>query len=215
MGTKVMPGSWEIPDPSIEQVVVECLPILAGVAARLTRSPHEAADLVQETCCRAIEKARYLRDRSNPVGWLCRILQNICCDRQRRLRREVPFNDLVVSAAEEGPVTAWRWISDEEYARALASLSPIHHLTYTRHVVEGHSYADIAVELGISPRTVGVRLMRARAKMRLFLEGRLNARDRRAACKSVPGGGQTAGGHGTWSPHRDSPPVARRRAAPY
>jgi RNA polymerase sigma-70 factor, ECF subfamily len=157
-------------DLSVEGVLIACLPRLARVATRLTRSSAEAADLVQETCCRAIEKAPRFRNRSNPFGWLCRILHNICYDRQRRYRRERPLDDQVAPAMELEPIAAWRRVSDEQYSAAVASLSPMHQVTYRRRIVEGESYARIAADLGISRQTVGVRLLRARAEIRLFLE---------------------------------------------
>ena len=152
---------------SVADIVVSCLPKIERVATRLTRDPTEAADLVQETCRRAIEKSSYFRHRSNPAGWLCRILQHICYDCQRRRRRELPMPDLALPASEQEPISSWRWISDEDYAEAFARLSPAHQLTYRRHVTDGDSYKDIASDLNISPDTVGVRIMRARANMRL------------------------------------------------
>ncbi len=174
-------------DVSVADIVVSCLPTIELVARRLTRNPTEAADLVQETCRRAIEKSSYFRHRSNPAGWLCRILQRICYDRQRRRRHELPIADLALPASEPEPISSWRWISDEDYAEAFARLSPAHQLTYRRHVTDGDSYKDIASDLKISRDTVGVRIMRARAHMRSFLEERLNVRKRRAECMSVLG----------------------------
>ena len=71
--------------------VLQSLPCLRAVARKLTPVPADAADLVQATVLRALEK----QDRFTFVsdagfrGWLVAIMQNIQCDLVRKRRREV------------------------------------------------------------------------------------------------------------------------------
>jgi len=171
MGTRIQWTEIQTNDRSVEELLVEQLPRLSRVAIRLTGSATDAADLVQETCCRVIAKARYFRERSNAFGWFSRILQNIYYDRQRRRRPEVPLGEHDIAGSESQSIPSWRWVSDDEYAEALSLLPTVYRITYHRYAIDGHSYEAIARDLGISRVTVGVRLMRARTKIRFLLTG--------------------------------------------
>ena len=65
------------------------IPALYRFARALVRDEHLAADLVQDTLARAIERADQYRSDAPLGAWLKRILRNLATDRARRSEREV------------------------------------------------------------------------------------------------------------------------------
>jgi len=146
--------------------------VLFRAALRLTRRRDEAADLVQETCLRALGAERRLDLR--PFGlrpWLLTILRNVFLNERGRRRRgrEVPLGDSAV--ALPGPVPGGRpardepldWEQvDERLKAAVESLPGRHRDVLLRRVVDGRSYGELAADLDIPVGTVMSRLHRAR-----------------------------------------------------
>jgi RNA polymerase sigma-70 factor (ECF subfamily) len=162
---------------TFDRMLVDLLPQLGRFSCRLVGETAEARDLVQETCRRAIESRSHFKAGTNGLAWLCRILHNACRDNRRRAHREVSLEGHSFEAKPSEPIALWRHVSDEEVLSALASLPDPYRATYQRQMVEGQPYEQIARELGVSPATVGVRLLRSRAKIRVFLELRLQTRE--------------------------------------
>ena len=79
---------------------------LAPYARMLAGSEHDAADLLQDTVVRALEKAAAFDGRSSLATWLRRIMHNLWVDRIRA-GREDPSDDIV-----ELVETRWR---DDDY----------------------------------------------------------------------------------------------------
>ena len=160
--------------------LVSLLGDLRRFARRLTASsggPALAADLVQETCRRALE-ARHQFDASSELrAWLFRILRNIHIDLLRRASHElvtgVDGDELVAEPPVERPV--WDDLSDDDVSVALGALPPTFAKTYTLYAVDRLSYADIARELNVPVGTVGTRLRRARLQLRQVMLGRMAA----------------------------------------
>jgi RNA polymerase sigma-70 factor (ECF subfamily) len=140
------------------------------LAAALVTDGDEAADVVQETYIRAWDAREALRDGAAALGWLCRIARNVAHDRRRtwwsRIRAPMDEAALEARPAEDDPP------ADEALAaaqsarsvrRALAALPEKHRVVLTLREVEGMSYEEIAVALGVPVGTVESRLHRARA----------------------------------------------------
>jgi RNA polymerase sigma-70 factor (ECF subfamily) len=153
---------------------------LFRLGLRLTREPSDAADLVQETLCKAW--ASWDRfDRAGNVGaYLSRILMNAFISRHRHMRVVQTVEaraDLLahlfsaerIDEASQGDV-APRGLSDE-CLRALEAL-PEHYRRVVDLVdVGGMAYRDAATELGVPLGTVMSRLHRARRILRAQLGG--------------------------------------------
>jgi RNA polymerase sigma-70 factor (ECF subfamily) len=61
-------------------------------ALGVTRDPDLAADTVQDTIVRAMERQDQYRNEA-PLGhWLIRIARNLIIDRARRANREIPVD---------------------------------------------------------------------------------------------------------------------------
>ncbi len=140
------------------------------LAAALVADRDEAADVVQETYLRAWDARAALRDGAAALGWLCRIARNVAHDRRRswwsRIRAPMAEAALERRPVQDGPP------ADEALAaaqaaravrRALASLPEKHRVVLALREVEGMSYEEIAVAVGVPVGTVESRLHRARA----------------------------------------------------
>jgi RNA polymerase sigma-70 factor (ECF subfamily) len=129
--------------------------------------PHDAEDLVQETCARVLARPRWLR-HGDDLGYLLRVLHNVHISRLRRNGRrpsEVPLDD--------GHGAGERWDARDpqiafEVAELFAAISRLP--SDAREVVIavdviGLSYREAAKALKVKEATVTTRLHRARRRV--------------------------------------------------
>ncbi len=139
------------------------------LAAALVADRDEAADVVQETYIRAWDARGTLRDGDAALGWLCRIARNVAHDRRRSWwSRRAPLEAAALDARPaERNLPADEALAAAESARAvgraMAALPEKHRVVLALREVEGLSYEEIAVALGVPIGTVESRLHRARA----------------------------------------------------
>jgi RNA polymerase sigma-70 factor, ECF subfamily len=142
---------------------------LYATALRLTRSPNDAEDLVQETYLKAFRSAGQFRPGTNLRAWLFTILQNTF----RNLRRDRGRDPVEVDsdAVERLPVGAdtpdpeRRLLDramDEDVRQALDALPPAFREAVWLRDVDELSYAEIAGLLDIPIGTVMSRISRGR-----------------------------------------------------
>jgi RNA polymerase sigma-70 factor (ECF subfamily) len=172
--------------------MVRLLPELRRAALRLTRQHADADDLVQETCRRALAAQDRFRAGSDLRGWLVCIMRNLHRDRWRRAAREMLVGDAIESFSipeRDDKPAAWREVSDEDLSRAVAGLPAVYRQTYLLRVVTGLSYAAIGRRMGVPSNTVGIRLARARLKIRRAIERGDAAGNRVIALRPLAGAG--------------------------
>ena len=154
------------------------LDVLYGVAMRLTRNPHDAEDLVQETIFRAY-RALDRFDGRYPRAWLLTILRNTNINRVRKKKPDLlideqqTFGSMPAEGVEgEGgaEAAALRRIPDDTIVAALQSLSDDHRAVVALVDIDGLTYREAAEVLDIPIGTVMSRLHRARKKLRSRLE---------------------------------------------
>jgi RNA polymerase sigma-70 factor, ECF subfamily len=131
---------------------------LYRLAMRLTASPDDALDLVQETFLKA---ARYPKSvpsgRANEEAWLVRVLVNIRRDQWRKAASRSRFEALEYAKNFSEPVSAdveGALIARTTVWRALDLLSPRRRAIVVMHELEGMAIPAIASLLGISQITV-------------------------------------------------------------
>lgn len=149
-------------------------------ALRLTRTPADAEDLVQDTVLRAFRFFDRFERGTNLKAWLLRIQYNTFVNRYRRSAKErdvketmalQPVGEDVVSRdalrALTDPVgNALRPLIANELEAALAALPEDHRMVVVLADVEELSYKEIAEVLGCPIGTVMSRLHRARRTLR-------------------------------------------------
>jgi RNA polymerase sigma-70 factor (ECF subfamily) len=176
------------PDPvareagMFEREALGYLDSLYRTAVRLTRSPSDAEDLVQDTYLKAFRAADRFEPGTNLRAWLFTILHNGARNRARdRARDIVSVDSEVVDHATDAALSVgvadgpWRAAGTEspesllirqtlapELQAAIDSLPESFRQAVWLRDVEEFSYAEIAEMLGIPPGTVMSRISRGR-----------------------------------------------------
>ena len=143
---------------------------LYRVALRLTRSPAEAEDLVQDTYLKAFRSASRFERGTNLRAWLFTILMNTDRNRRRDASRDpIDVDSEVVEQAQALPGGASTpedllidATMDVDVKAALDSLPDTFRAAVWLRDVEEFSYAEIAQMLDIPAGTVMSRISRGR-----------------------------------------------------
>jgi len=170
------PTGWQ--PPSWEEIVREHSARVYRLAYRLTGNPHDAEDLTQETFVRVF-RSLHTYTPGTFEGWLHRITTNLFLDqarRRQRIRMDAMGDDDERYESTDGLATPERAFEhgnlDHDVQRALDDLPPEYRAAVVLCDIEGLSYEEIAVTLGIKIGTVRSRIHRARARLRESLEHR-------------------------------------------
>jgi RNA polymerase sigma-70 factor (ECF subfamily) len=157
-----------------EATAVPLLQPLYSAARRLSDSPEDAADLVQETYLRAYRTFENYTPGTNCRAWLFTILYSVFINEYHRRQRRGPtisLDDLekrfrryleTPDDAEQTVVTVPAGSVGPEVDAALRQLSPDFRAPVLLVDVEGLSYDEAAAVLGCPIGTVRSRLYRAR-----------------------------------------------------
>jgi RNA polymerase sigma-70 factor, ECF subfamily len=147
--------------------VVGELELLYRVALSLTHRPADAEDLVQDTLIRAYRSIDRF-DGRYPRAWLLTILRNTNINRGRRQRPELLRDPSAHSdpPANERTDSSVDLMLDGAIADALQQLPEQFRQVIELVDVDGLSYQEAAVSLGIPSGTVMSRLHRGRERMR-------------------------------------------------
>ncbi|MFZ1866048.1 MAG: sigma-70 family RNA polymerase sigma factor [Polyangiales bacterium] len=160
------------------------LDALYSTALRLTRSPVDAEDLVQDTLVRAYRFYDRFEAGTNFKAWLLRIQMNAFVNRYRRTARERQvFEGPMATPVGEGVMSrstmrglvdpvgdAQRRIIAQEINRAFEELSDDARAMVLLADVEELSYKEIAEVIGCPIGTVMSRLHRARKQLQSSLQ---------------------------------------------
>ncbi len=174
-------------EPTAEQIAAHA-DDLYRVAHRLSGDPHRAADLVQDTLIRAIEKAHQHRGDHGLLPWLRRILHNLAIDRARRSVKEDLVEDVEARWSADDytvdpAVVAERAATREELQDALVRLPFIYRAAVLLHDAEGLTVSDIADMTGVSLPAAKQRLRRGRM---MLVSALATGHERRLQHRGVP-----------------------------
>ena len=140
-------------------------------ARRVLRNPHDAEEAVQEAFARAWKQRHSCRSPDSPLPWLLQITRNealrVWVRRRRRFEVERPgaAPELAVQDSElEAVLPA---IAAEQ---TLDVLKPEDRTIVRMRYLEDMPQARVAAELEMPEMTVGVRLHRARKRLRESVE---------------------------------------------
>jgi RNA polymerase sigma-70 factor (ECF subfamily) len=159
-----------------ERVILPHLDAAYNLARWLTRSDHDAEDVVQEACLRAYQFFGGFRG-GDGRAWLLKVVRNTCYTWLERNRPREPvtaFDEDKHSAADPGaspPDLALRSEDRQLLHQALDRLPPEYREVIVLRELEGFSYKDIAGIAGIPLGTVMSRLARARERLQQALAG--------------------------------------------
>jgi len=153
----------------IDEIANVELPALWRFALQLTRDKHDAEDLVQRTCVRAMEQSDQYNDSGKLKSWLFRIAHNIWKNelRSRAVRQRgdlMAVNPEGLEASEFGRdnSTPETRLELQQVVSAVEALPEGQRLVTQLVCVSGFSYSETASILDIAVGTVMSRLARAR-----------------------------------------------------
>ena len=166
---------WDL--PTWEDIVRLHSARVYRLAYRLTGNPHDAEDLTQEVFVRVFRSLSSYTPGTFE-GWLHRITTNLFLDSARRKQR-IHFEGLAddmahrLPGSEPTPAQAFDDTHlDDDIQAALKALPPEYRAAVVLCDIEGFSYEEIAVTLGVKLGTVRSRIHRGRAQLRSALEHR-------------------------------------------
>lgn len=176
------------PRPAKEGFQDEALPHLDAVyrfALRLSGSPDQAADLVQDTFLRAFRSWDQYTRGTNAKSWLFTICRNVFLRGRERVRRHEelveknvdrddtlpdPVNPVWASVESVDPEgDFFGSLVDDEILRAVAALPDEYRAAVLLSDLEGLSYQEIADVLEVPVGTVKSRLFRGRRRLQQAL----------------------------------------------
>jgi RNA polymerase sigma-70 factor (ECF subfamily) len=143
--------------------------VLMALAFRLTGSRADAEDVLHDVFLGLPEALSHYDERGAFGSWLKRIAIRVALTRMRSRERarEVSLDDEVLVAPADAPVDELLDLAAVQ--RAIAALPDTLRAVVVLRAIEGHSHAEIAALLDISPNASEVRLHRALRSLRQTL----------------------------------------------
>jgi RNA polymerase sigma-70 factor (ECF subfamily) len=149
-----------------------------SLAYRLLNSVEDAEDVAQDTFSQAFKGLGSFRGTSKFYTWLFRITYNLAISQRRKRKPALSLNSQTDSQGEitlpSDDASPMKNMEDEEgktlMEKALGLLSLDHRAGLVLKEIEGFSYEEIALSLGVPVGTVRSRLHRARLELRAILE---------------------------------------------
>lgn len=160
-------GSTSMTAAELSAMLPAMLPRLWIFALRLAGDRHDAEDLVQCACVRALERAHQLQPETAPLSWMFSIVQSTWLNelRARSVRRRAGMDwddELLETVADPAASTFEQQALDAQIVRAVQQLPEAQRVVMLLVGVEGFTYREAANVLDVPLGTVMSRLSRAR-----------------------------------------------------
>ena len=164
------------------------------LAHRMTGSPHDAEDVVQETFLKAYRQLGRFEARADFRTWIHRIAVNCAIDHIRARRHRESGRDpadldsgvLGEVALSTTPLPDRQLLSSEigdRVADTMARLTPLERAAFTLRHLEGRTLDEICTALGLKQEAAKHSVFRAVKKMRAALEPLLDVHRARSATR--------------------------------
>jgi RNA polymerase sigma-70 factor (ECF subfamily) len=143
------------------------LPQLWKFALRISGDKHDAEDLLQLACLRALERAHQLQPDTAPLSWMFSIVYSTWMNEVRargvRSRAGIAWNDdLLDSVADPAARTPEENLMCGQIVSAVQRLPEHQRVAMLLVCIEGMSYKEAAEALDVPIGTIMSRLSRAR-----------------------------------------------------
>ena len=153
----------------------DMLPHLRSFALRLSGNRHDADELVQRACIRALERVHQLRSDTAPVSWVFSIVHSIWLNELRRRNRRdrllLECSDALLETVADPRAASETAVAVRQIVDAVERLPEPQRIALLLVSVDGLSYREAAYTLDIPIGTVMSRISRARKAIRIALGG--------------------------------------------
>lgn len=170
-------------DAALNELIARHREPLHRFVYRYVQDEYAAADVVQETFVRVYFKAPRFEPRSSVKTWIYTIAVNLCRDGFRKTGSRPASVSLDAAADEDGrlshpepadpaPGPAAEAAQADRFAALKKAIDQLPHALKAALVlfsIEGHSQKETAEILGTTPKTVELRVYRAKEKLREIL----------------------------------------------
>ena len=151
----------------LPSMLPEMLPRLWAFALRITGDQHDAEDLVQRACVRALERVHQFQPDTVPLSWMFSIVHTTWINelRARSVRKRCSMewdDDFLENVADPAGKTPETLLMSAQIIDAVERLPEAQRVVMLLVAVEGLSYQEAADALKVPIGTVMSRLSRAR-----------------------------------------------------
>jgi RNA polymerase sigma-70 factor (ECF subfamily) len=158
---------------AFEELYRQHSPRIFSLACRMTGSPQEGEDLLQDIFLQVHRKLGSFRGDAALGTWLYRLAMNQCLDyvRSRQSRMKVVTGGFDEDGSNEPAAPRDTPVARLDLERAVQRLPNGYRAAFVLHDVEGMDHKQVAGLLGISEGTSRSQVFKARLKLRELLEG--------------------------------------------
>lgn len=150
-----------------EQIVSENIDFVYRAALCCCKNARDAEDIVQNAFLKLLQSGQDFPTQEDARKWLVRVAINECKNMWKSYwNRNVTFLDTAESMYEQA---ADRTAEQSELLQAVMALPPKYRMVIHLYYYEGYHAREIAAMLHLSESNVQIRLMRARNKLKAFL----------------------------------------------
>jgi RNA polymerase sigma-70 factor (ECF subfamily) len=159
-------------EEQLGRVLVENRAALTRLAASYTRSAGDRDDLLQEIAMSLWRALPSFRGECSERTFVFRIAHNRCITHLSKRRLNVSLDEAEIDVEDPSPNAEAALAEEQERQRLLAAIRDLPAIQREVLVLalEGMGYREIADVVGISESNVGVRLNRARERLKELLE---------------------------------------------
>ena len=162
------------PLTDFDKTVLGQMEHIRAVGRRKLRNQNELDDFVQETIARVYANRSQLRDPAKLKQWIAGVARNVANDWNRAfyLKGEQPLPDEAELLDERDPLDALeREERNEQIRQAMNRLNPVDRDLLRGRYMDEESYAELQKRHGLSYSAVGIRLHRAKQRLKKILTG--------------------------------------------
>lgn len=162
-----------------QRVVYEaCYKKMYSICLRYVPNADEARDLLHDGFIKLFDKLASGPSIQYPEAWIRRLFVNFCLDYVRSAyKKYIVYGEdvwLHTRATEATETESDDWMAQFDTRKILKAMGELRHdqrVILNLYAVDGLSHAEIAVALHIPENTSRSRLMRARAALKIKLQG--------------------------------------------
>ncbi len=150
-------------------VYEELYPEMLIVCIRYSSSKEDALDILHDAFIKVFKNVGKYEVGTSFKSWVKRIMVNTSIDHYRREKRRWTDDIVMAYNVKADNVTAIDQISEKEILIGIQGLPPVYRLVFNLYVIEGYTHREIAEMLKINESTSRSNLVKARNKLKNFL----------------------------------------------